>query len=235
MSRLIRKISANTSNVVETKNLADIKEKTGNLYESIAIIAKRANQINISLKDLLPEDSETAGFDTVGDGLGISTEHLLGYLQASDQLVTKILEPDPKAPHISVRIPFSQEPALSPQLGKFFLKLDDESLVIFQEQTRRSVFYSAKAKVDGTYRCRIQAKTYQSKRPLVMELQAGDTIGLRLSRLVGYYDIVPSDEWTVVEFESFLKKNDYISIDPYRLRATGKGDDVFNYVLINTR
>ena len=183
--------------------------------------------INISLKDLLPEDSETAGFDTVGDGLGISTEHLLGYLQASDQLVTKILEPDPKAPHISVRIPFSQEPALSPQLGKFFLKLDDESLVIFQEQTRRSVFYSAKAKVDGTYRCRIQAKTYQSKRPLVMELQAGDTIGLRLSRLVGYYDIVPSDEWTVVEFESFLKKNDYISIDPYRLRATGKGDDVF--------
>ncbi len=53
MSRLIRKVSANTSNVVETKNLADIKSKTGNLYESIAIIAKRANQINISLKEEL--------------------------------------------------------------------------------------------------------------------------------------------------------------------------------------
>jgi DNA-directed RNA polymerase subunit K/omega len=53
MSRLIRKVSANTSNVVETKNLADIKNKTGNLYESIAIIAKRANQINISLKEEL--------------------------------------------------------------------------------------------------------------------------------------------------------------------------------------
>lgn len=183
--------------------------------------------INIPLKDLLPEDSETAGFDTVGDGLGISTEHLLGYLQASDQLVTKILEPDPKAPHISVRIPFSQEPGLSPQMGKLFLKLDDESLVIFQGQTRNSLFYSAKAKADGTYRGRVQAKTYQSKRPLVMELQAGDTNALRISRLVGYFDIVPSEEWTVVEFESFLKKNDYISIDPYRLRATGKGDEVF--------
>ena len=51
MSRLIRKVSANTSSVVETKNVADLKAKTGNLYESIAVIAKRANQINISLKE----------------------------------------------------------------------------------------------------------------------------------------------------------------------------------------
>jgi DNA-directed RNA polymerase subunit K/omega len=53
MSRLIRKISANTSNVVETKNLNDLKNKTGNLYESISVIARRANQINVSLKEEL--------------------------------------------------------------------------------------------------------------------------------------------------------------------------------------
>ena len=53
MSKLRRQQSANTSNVVETKNLADIKAKTGNLYESIAVVAKRANQINISLKEEL--------------------------------------------------------------------------------------------------------------------------------------------------------------------------------------
>ena len=53
MSKLRRQQSANTSNVVETKNLTDIKAKTGNLYESIAVIAKRANQINISLKEEL--------------------------------------------------------------------------------------------------------------------------------------------------------------------------------------
>jgi DNA-directed RNA polymerase subunit K/omega len=38
---------------VEPKNLFDLKEKTGNLYESIAIIAKRANQINITIKEEL--------------------------------------------------------------------------------------------------------------------------------------------------------------------------------------
>lgn len=53
MSKLRRQMSANTSSVVETKNLIDIKDKTGNLYESIAIVAKRANQINIGLKEEL--------------------------------------------------------------------------------------------------------------------------------------------------------------------------------------
>lgn len=53
MSKLRRQLSANTSNVVEPKKLSAIKEKTGNLYESIAIVAKRANQINITLKEEL--------------------------------------------------------------------------------------------------------------------------------------------------------------------------------------
>jgi len=39
--------------VVEPKSLFDLKQKTGNLYESIAIIAKRANQINITIKEEL--------------------------------------------------------------------------------------------------------------------------------------------------------------------------------------
>jgi len=38
---------------VETQNLIDIKNKTGNLYESITVIAKRANQINIAIKEEL--------------------------------------------------------------------------------------------------------------------------------------------------------------------------------------
>jgi len=53
MSKLRRQINANTPSVVETKNLADIKAVTGNLYESIAIIARRANQINVTLKEEL--------------------------------------------------------------------------------------------------------------------------------------------------------------------------------------
>jgi DNA-directed RNA polymerase subunit K/omega len=53
MSKLRRQQNSNTSNVVETQNLIDVKNKTGNLYESITVIAKRANQINISIKEEL--------------------------------------------------------------------------------------------------------------------------------------------------------------------------------------
>jgi hypothetical protein len=43
MSKIRRQLSASTSSSVEPKKLSDLKEKTGNLYESIAVIAKRAN------------------------------------------------------------------------------------------------------------------------------------------------------------------------------------------------
>lgn len=58
MSKLRRLHSANVVSVIETKNLADIKAVTGNLYESISIIGKRANQINVSLKEELKNKLE---------------------------------------------------------------------------------------------------------------------------------------------------------------------------------
>jgi DNA-directed RNA polymerase subunit K/omega len=53
MSRLRRQLNTNLSNTVETRNILDIKNRTGNLYESIVIIAKRANQINIAIREEL--------------------------------------------------------------------------------------------------------------------------------------------------------------------------------------
>lgn len=53
MSRTRRQLSTNITNNVETRNLNDLKMKTGNLYGSIAIVAKRANQINITIKEEL--------------------------------------------------------------------------------------------------------------------------------------------------------------------------------------
>ncbi len=53
MSKLRRQINSNTPSVVEPKSLFAIKQKTGNVYESIAVIAKRANQINITIKEEL--------------------------------------------------------------------------------------------------------------------------------------------------------------------------------------
>ena len=40
MSRIRRQLSNTTTNNVETRDLIQLKSKTGNVYESIAIIAK---------------------------------------------------------------------------------------------------------------------------------------------------------------------------------------------------
>src|SRR5829696_2866050 len=53
MSLLRRQLSTSTSNNIETRDVNELKNKTGNLYQSISVIGRRANQINISLKEEL--------------------------------------------------------------------------------------------------------------------------------------------------------------------------------------
>lgn len=53
MSLLRRQLSTSTSNNIETRDMNELKKKTGNTYDSISIIGKRANQINITLKEEL--------------------------------------------------------------------------------------------------------------------------------------------------------------------------------------
>jgi len=53
MSKMRKALSNNINPLAVTRDLFTIKEKTGNLYKSIAIIAKRANQINTAVREEL--------------------------------------------------------------------------------------------------------------------------------------------------------------------------------------
>lgn len=46
-----KKALASVNPLVETKDVIAIKNKTGNLYESIVVMSRRANQIAISVKE----------------------------------------------------------------------------------------------------------------------------------------------------------------------------------------
>ena len=52
-----KKTSAPSTTV--TQNILDLCEETGNIYESVAIIAKRANQISVDIKTELSKKLET--------------------------------------------------------------------------------------------------------------------------------------------------------------------------------
>jgi DNA-directed RNA polymerase subunit K/omega len=53
MSKQRKLVNINLPNMIETRDLTRIKAKTGNIYESVAIIAKRANQVNVAIREEL--------------------------------------------------------------------------------------------------------------------------------------------------------------------------------------
>jgi DNA-directed RNA polymerase subunit K/omega len=48
-----KRAMASVNPLVETRDVIALKNKTGNLYESIAVIARRANQISVTMKEEL--------------------------------------------------------------------------------------------------------------------------------------------------------------------------------------
>ncbi len=53
MNYLSKKMNTGVNPLVETRDVVAMKHKTGNLYESITVIARRANQISVNLKEEL--------------------------------------------------------------------------------------------------------------------------------------------------------------------------------------
>lgn len=60
-----KKTNAATNTV--TRNIMDLCDETGNIYESVAIIGKRANQISIDIKNELSKKLQE--FASVSDSL----------------------------------------------------------------------------------------------------------------------------------------------------------------------
>lgn len=60
-----KKIKAPTTTA--TRNLNDLSKETGNIYESVAIISKRANQISAEMKEELSKKLQE--FGTTSDNL----------------------------------------------------------------------------------------------------------------------------------------------------------------------
>jgi DNA-directed RNA polymerase subunit K/omega len=94
---------------IVTRNMADFADQTGNVYESVAIISKRANQIAVKIKEEL--NSKLAEFATTVDNLEEVFEN-------REQIeISKYYERMPKPTNLAV------EEFLE---GKVFYRMPDE-------------------------------------------------------------------------------------------------------------
>jgi DNA-directed RNA polymerase subunit K/omega len=67
MSNTNRRSLTSVNPLVETRDVIAMKEKTGNLYESIVVISRRANQISVNMKEELHRKLDE--FTVHGDNL----------------------------------------------------------------------------------------------------------------------------------------------------------------------
>lgn len=191
--------------------------------------------IDVRVKQTLPEDSPTAGFDNVGEGLAVSAEAMQAYLRAADIVLDAVFGPPERPKSIRHETNLLDQkthdgkPQLANQLGKMFRKTD-RGIVIFQSGycPTNLVNFARLWAPAGTYRGTLQVRAVQSDQPVTLRIYGGDTIvGRREKHLVGYYD-VPPDRWTTIEFEDRLVE-DGGTFQPkcYGTRDTRKDADTY--------
>ena len=169
---------------------------------------------HLEVKDMLPEDTRAHGFDNIGEALALSTEQMMVYLRAIDYVLDQALGP-PEKPESRVRHSNLKESSQR-VLGKLFRE-DPDGVVLFSSGYSPSAFRKFDIREPGVYRFKLRARPFQSVKPMILRVYAGDVIASRRDRwLSGYYDIAPGDDWTEIEFEERLEPYDSIKVVTYR-------------------
>lgn len=191
--------------------------------------------IRIRVKELLPGDTPTSGFDNVGEGLAVSPEAARAYLIAADAVLDAVFGPAKPPKYIRHETNLLDQkthdgkPQLANQIGKMFRKTD-KGLVIFQSGycPTNLVNFARLRAAPGTYRGTLQVRAIQSSEPVTLRIYAGDTIvGRREKHLVGYYD-VPPDRWTTIELvDRLVEPNGTFQPKCYGTRDTRKDADSY--------
>ena len=172
--------------------------------------------VNVSVKEMLPEDAIAQGFDNVGAALNISPVLMERYLEAADAVITAALAPVHKLESKTERFD------LYDSLPKWFVAgvwKQDEGVILFRSSgDSASDLRQFKAPAPGRYRFRVAASAHNSETPLPLALLLGNfVVSGNYTRHLGYFDASPGKP-TVIEFEERLAaKNDTIKVTPVAL------------------
>jgi len=86
--------ASTASRTTVTRNTVDLEKETGNIYESIVIMSKRANQINLELKEELTRKLEE---------FAPTTDNLEEIFENREQIeISKFYEKLPKPQNIAI-------------------------------------------------------------------------------------------------------------------------------------
>lgn len=180
--------------------------------------------VNVKLKDLLPLDSSSSGFDNVGEALHVSSFLMDRYLEAAEAALDVAIANRPQPPQINQRYSLTETHQVKHAGESVFRKLDAGGVVMFASSAWQAVTLSPFYPPDrGRYRFRISASAVQSDKPVTYRVDAGLMLMGTKPHLIGYFDAPPgepgSDKASLVEFIDELEPRNTIRILPYGLAA----------------
>ena len=115
--------------------------------------------IDVPLRDLLPEDSPSSGFDTVSAGLELSSTHFLRYQEAAARAVQAVLPIHPPIPFSDTRtglVMTQKGPNFREGLGRNSV-LKGDTLIFYSMLPRYGLCATAAVPTAGRYRIRMKA------------------------------------------------------------------------------
>jgi cytochrome c553 len=173
--------------------------------------------VPVNLKDLLPPDSASDGFDNVGAALHLSSFQMEKYLEAADTALSLAIANGPQPKKIEKRYSLKNQHGVKNSEERVF-RIEDDTVVLFSSSPWNAVhLYEFYPPDRGKYRFRISNSACQSSgKPVTFRVDAG-TMGMTgKTVLVGYFD-APADKASALEFTEFLEARSTVRILPYGL------------------
>jgi len=168
--------------------------------------------IENGFEEILPGESKSGSFDTVGTTHRISAVHVQSYLKGADHALNSAinLNRNPSRVHVFnfLRSPFlnsfhDKELSLG---GNMSRKLKD-GVAVFRDvdYLLKSDIHGFRVKTVGIYRIVAKAEAFQAKKPVALKVIVKNESGG--AKLVGAFDLIP-DKTHTIEVKTFLKPGD---------------------------
>lgn len=168
--------------------------------------------VDVDVKDLLPADTTTSGFDNSAESLHTSSFLLSSYLEAADHVLDLAIANRSRPPTIQKRFSIKDEKTIKPT-GSVYRHTDD-GVAIFSSWVSANIqvtLWQFQTRERGKYRFRISGYGYQTKKPVTFHVLAGPLNAAAQQELVDYFQ-APPDEPTVIEFVEQMDSGQTIRI-----------------------
>ncbi len=200
--------------------------------------------ITTPLAVMLPNDTPAHGFDTVAEGLRLSTLQMEKYLEAADKAIDDAIRLGPAPEMTKERFDLKTNQEARWHLDKPEAKGDGAGGAgphrhLLRELPDGIVFFNMgypaaqikppketpRSRPEGIYKIRISGYAYQSQGVSVPMRVYGNNY--KEKQLLGWFEMAP-DQPQVVEFTTFMRAGDFIQIEPTNTGQDEKGQSVYN-------